>query len=426
MGGDCSENGVGFDDCYQPAKGPRRPMRWSDTFRFAATALGGARLRTGLMLVAMAIGVAAVVLLAALGDGARRYVTGQFSALGTHLLIVMPGRNETTGGAPPMLSETPRDLTLADAEALGRIPQVVRVAPLNVGEAPVAWHSREREVPIWGATAEMQQVRQMALGEGQFLPPGDPTRPASVAVIGAKVRDELFRGSAPLGEWIRIGDRRFRVIGVLAQKGQSLGVDIDELVVIPVASAQQLFNEGSLFRILVEARSRTEVATAQQVISQRLAELHEGEEDVTVVAQDSVLATFDRILGALTLAVAGIAAISLVVAGVLIMNVMLVAVTQRTSEIGLLKALGATPQRILTLFLAEAVLLSLLGALIGLALGEAGSWLLRLLYPSLPATPPTWSVVAGVGIALVAGLLFGTLPARRAARLDPVQALSRR
>jgi putative ABC transport system permease protein len=247
-----------------------------------------------------------------------------------------------------------------------------------------------------------------------------------VCVIGWKVRQELFGARPPLGEWVRIGDRRFRVVGVLAQQGQSLGLDIDEVVILPVVSAQQLFNLPSLLRILVEVRAHEDVQAARLDILRVLRERHEGEEDVTVVTQDAVLATLDRILVALTLALGGIASISLAAAGILIMNVMLIAVSQRTSEIGLLKALGASPAQIRLLFFAEAAVLSAIGALLGSVLGQVGSLAIRHIYPELPAFPPPWAVAAALGTALVTGILFSLLPARRAARLEPARALARR
>jgi putative ABC transport system permease protein len=401
-------------------------MKAEDALAFAFGAVRGYRTRSLLMMLAMAIGVAAVVLLTALGDGARQYVTGQFASLGTNLLIVLPGRSETTGGGLPMgMPATPRDLTLDDALALQRSRLVRRVAPIVVGSAAVSWGGRERDVPIMGSTAELEPVRHLTLAQGRFLPTGDPRRATPVCVLGTKVRDELFGAHRALGEWVRIGDRRFRVIGILASEGRSIGVDMEELVVVPVASAQMLFNAPSMFRILVEANGREAIGRAKQFVVRTLKARHQGEEDVTVVTQDAVLATFDNIFRALTLTVAGIGGISLAVAGILVMNVMLVAVSQRTAEIGLLKALGAPARQILLLFLAEAAMLSLLGALLGVLVGEAGSLLLSHLYPVLPARAPLWAVAAGLGVAVGTGLLFGVLPARRAARLDPVQALAR-
>ena len=365
-----------------------------DHLRFAYSALHGYRLRTALMLLAMAIGVAAVVLLTALGEGARRYVTGEFASLGTHLIIVIPGRNETTGGAIPFGGETTRDLTLDDALALQRHSQVLRVAPIVIGSTSVSHGNREREVVTMGSTASLKPVRHLELAQGRFLPELDYARSAPLCVIGTTIRNELYGQETAVGNWLRVGDRRCRVIGVLTGSGVSIGVDTDELVVIPVGTAMQMFNTASLFRIIVEVKSREAIPQVEEFMRKTLRERHEGEEDVTIITQDAVLSTFDRIFNALTLALAGIASISLLVAGVLIMNVMLVAVTQRTAEIGLLKAIGATPHQIQGLFLIEAAMLSLFGGLIGLGIGLAGSQLIGHLYPVLPVVAPGWAIAA--------------------------------
>ena len=247
-----------------------------------------------------------------------------------------------------------------------------------------------------------------------------------MCVLGAKVKQELFGSEAAVGEWLHIGDRRFRVIGLLARQGESMGMNTDDLVIIPVASAQMLFNTQALFRVLIEAKSRDQIVHAQKDAEEIMQRRHGGERDVTVITQDAVLATFDRILRALTLAMGGIAAISLSVAGVLIMNVMLIAVAQRTQEIGLLKALGAPPGEIRRLFFAEAALLSMVGCVAGLLLGEVGSVIIGQIYPTLPVSAPWWAVLAAVGTALLTGILFSVWPARRAAKLDAVTALARR
>jgi putative ABC transport system permease protein len=402
-------------------------MTLRDTLALAWGSLRGFRTRSVLMGLAMSIGVSAVVILTALGEGARRYVVSEFSALGTHLIIVFPGRTETGGNLPGMLvGRSPRDLTLADALALSNSRHVARVAPLNIGSAQISVGSRARDVPVLGTTHEFAQIRKMELSLGHFLPDADPSAPQPFAVIGEELRQELFGGQSPLGQWVRIADRRFRVVGVFAPQGQALGFNTDELVAVPVASAQQLFNQESLLRILVDARSREALEPAREDIRRILIERHEGEEDVTVVTQDAVLATFDRILRTLTIAVGGIAAISLAVAGILIMNVMLIAIAQRTREIGLLKAIGASASHIRRLFLAEALALSIVGALVGYVLGMIGVAAIGWLYPNFPAAAPAWAVVAAVGTALVTGLTFSVAPARRAARLDPVTALARR
>jgi putative ABC transport system permease protein len=401
-------------------------MKTEDVVRFCARSIAGYPLRTGLMLLAMAIGVASVVVLTALGEGARRYVSDQFVSLGTHLLIVLPGRSETTGGPPPLLGQTPRDLTLEDALALERSSAIRRVAPIIVGSAPVAHGGLDREATILGSTSELYEVRNLSMAQGRFIPPGDPSRAESVCVLGHKVKKELFGNNSPLGRFVRIGERRFRVIGVLAKKGQSIGVDMSDLAIIPVASAEALFNRYSLFRILIQAKGRDAIPRAKRTVLEIIRERHDGEDDITVITQDAMLATFDRIFTALTLAVGGIAAISLAVAGILIMNVMLIAVSQRTSEIGLLKAVGAPGGQIMRLFLSESAMLSLMGAAVGLVLSAVGIFILGRLFPEFPVNIPLWSLAASVGVALASGLVFGVLPARRAARLDPVAALSRR
>jgi putative ABC transport system permease protein len=401
-------------------------VRAADLLEFALRVVRGYRARTVLILLAMGIGVAAVVAVSSIGEGARLYVVNQFGSLGTHLVIVLPGRSETAGAMPGVLmGRTPRDLTLDDALALKRSPAVRRIAPLIVGAGDVRVGARVREGPVLGSTTELMAIRGMALAQGRFLPEGDPRDAEPVCVIGATLARELFPGRAVLGEWLRIGDRRFRVLGVLAAQGESLGFNTDEIVIVPVAAAQALFNTEALFRVLVEAKSREAIPAAKADAEEILRERHEGKRDVTVITQDAVLATFDRILRALTLAV-GVAAISLAVAGILIMNVMLISVTQRRGEIGLLKALGATGGQIAAAFIAEAVLLALGGATVGLAAGKLAQVLIGQIYPAVPFTPPWWAVIAAPLTALGTAVAFAVAPARRAARLDPVQALSRR
>ncbi len=401
-------------------------MRAADVLSYAYGGVVGYRLRSALMLFAMAVGVASVVMLTGLGEGARRYVTGEFASLGTHLLIVLPGRNETTGGAPPLLGETPRDLTLDDALALKRSASVRRIAPVTVGSAPVSFQQREREVMTIGTTWEFLHVRRLKILSGRFLPETDPRRAVPVCVLGGKLKRELFGNRAAVGQWVRVGDRRFRVIGVLASEGRAIGLDLEDMVVVPVASAQALFDTPSLFRILVEARSESLIESARREILAIVRARHEGEDDITVITQDAVIGTFNKIFTALTMTVGGIAAISLAVAGILIMNVMLVAVSQRTAEIGVIKALGATRRNILTLFITEAGVMAAAGAGIGLALGYAAAAVTAQIYPVLSITAPLWAAASALMLAVGLGIVFGVLPARRAAALDPIAALARR
>lgn len=383
-------------------------------------------LRAALIILAMSIGVASVNVLTALGDSARNYVVHEFESLGTHLVIVLPGRTETTGGHPPLFGETPRDLTLDDAAALFRSRQVAAIAPVSIGSAPVSVGGLERETNVMGSTHALLRVRHLTIAQGQFLPEADADKEISVCVIGKTISDELFAHQQAVGQWLRINDRRFRVIGVLAKEGQSIGTGFDELIIVPVASAQALFDSHSLFRILIEAHSEAAMYKAVDEVRNIIKLRHEGEDDVTVITQDSVVNTFDKILTALTFTVAGIAAVSLAVAGVLVMNVMLVSVSQRTAEIGLLKALGATQAQLQRWFLCEAALLSLAGAVVGSVIGQFGILVLQWLYPNFPVALPLWARLSALAVALATGLIFGVMPARKAARLDPVAALARR
>ncbi len=377
------------------------------------------------MLLAMAIGVSSVLLLTAVGEGTRRYVNNQFMNLGSHLLIVMPGKLETTGGQPPILSATEVDLTIGDAIALTRSHSIRRVAPLALGSAPISYDQRERTVNVIGSTASLYEVRKLKMSAGRFLPGGDPTRGAAIAVIGDTLKTELFGSSTALGQRIRIDGQKFRVIGVLEAAGAAgVGMDLRDTAVIPVATAQRLFDSPSLFRVMVEADGHNAIPRAEKAIIDILRVRHNGEEDVTVITQDAMLATFNTILSSLTYAVGGIAAISLAVAGILIMNVMLVAVSQRKAEIGLLKAIGSPGSQILRLFLAEATMLALLGTFAGLVLGFSGVWGLAIALPDFPIGVPYWAPIAATGTSLATGMVFCLLPARRAARLDPVLALA--
>jgi putative ABC transport system permease protein len=370
----------------------------------------------------VAIGVASVVLLTGLGEGARVYVTGEFASLGSNLLIALPGKTETQGAAP-FISTAPNDLTLADAEAIERrVPGVTRTAPLSLGAAAVSHAERSRNTTILATTPEFLEIRRIQVQSGRFLP---QEADAPVCVLGAAIARELFGGTNPLGQLIRIGEHRFRVIGVTAPRGVSIGTDLDEIVYMPVETGMRIFNKTSLFRLLIEVSAHQRVEDVRRAVLGLLAERHH-EEDVTVLTQDAVLSTFNQILRVLTAALAGIATISLGVAGVGIMNVMLVSVAERTREIGLLKALGATGRQIASVFLVEAALVSTSGGLVGLAAGLGGGVLLEQLVPEFPARAPLWAVAAALLVSVAVGLAFGWLPARNASRLDPVDALMRR
>lgn len=397
-----------------------------DLLQFAWTALRGHRLRSVLSTLGVTIGVASVVLLTALGEGARIYVTGELATLGSDLLIVLPGRVETAGSMP-FIGGVPHDLTLADANVLRhRIPLIKRLAPLTLGQATVSYGALNRTIPIIGTSSEFLDLRRLHVARGTFLPAGELDRGSPVCVIGTTIQQELFKGANPLGEILRIGEWRFRIIGVMAPKGESVGFNLDDIVLIPVATAMKVFNQTTLFRLMIEANSYDDLTPLKEDIKKVMIERHGGEEDVTLVTQDSVLASFNKIFTALTLALAGIAAISLTVAGIGIMNVMLVSVSERTSEIGLMKAVGVTPTQIVLAFLAEASLLSIIGGILGLITAQILVKVSVHVLPDLPAQVPDWAVLSALLIAISVGIGFGVWPARRASRLDPILALARR
>ena len=404
--------------------GETQPMRPADLLQFCTQTLLRQRARGAMILFSMGLGVAAVLILTALGVGARGYVLNEFASIGKNVLIMFPGRNETTGGIPPIMGQAARDITLEEAYLLkARISAVEEIAPLILGSSRVAFDERAREVPIFGTTPLFLRVRHLLLGQGRNLAGGDFRRAQNEIIIGEKLKGELFGAAPAIGEFVRVGDSRFRVIGVLQGRGDAMGVDMSDAAIIPVAAAQRLFNVAGLFRVLIELNGSASVPDAKKQIEAAMREFHQDELDVTVVSPDAMLATFDKILIAMTLAVGAIGAISLFVAGVLIMNVMLISVSQRTREIGLLKALGASSRDILRIFLTEAMLLTGAGAVFGVVFGLLVIRIARALIDDVPFDAPLWAIVTAAATALITGLAFAWMPARRASSLQPVDAL---
>lgn len=389
-------------------------------------ALRAHRVRTRLTVAAVAIGVAAVLLLTTLGQSARAYVVEQFTGIGANLLVVLPGRVETGGAGAAFAGGSMKPLTLDDAEALARrVPGVAAWAPVSAGVAVVSAGPRERSMTVMGSTPAFVTVRDVAVRIGRNLPPIDPHQPAQACLLGHKAARELFPGANPLGEPVRVGDQRFRVTGVLAPVGQQLGLDFDDLVVIPVANAQRLVNREGLFRVIVKIHS-AEALPAAEAAARRVLQDRHGDEDFTLVTPRALLGALDDILAALTLALAAIAAVSLGVAGVGVMNVMLISVAERVPEVGLMKAVGASRGQVLAVFLAEAALLAGSGGLAGVAVGFVGARALALAVPAFPVVTPLWAVEAALGVSVVVGLVFGAVPAARAARVPPIEALAGR
>lgn len=396
-------------------------ITWRDLVQFALGAIRAHRLRSGLTALGIAVGIAAVVLLTSIGEGVQRFVLQEFTQFGTNLVAIQPGRT-TTLGVPGSLLGTVRPLTIADATALERLPGVLATVPILSGNAQVEGAGRRRRTNLIGAGADLPVVFRAAPASGRFLPHDDAEAPRALAVLGPVLRRELFGERNPLGQPIRIAGERFVVVGVMASKGQFLGFDLDDAVYVPAARALAIYDREGLMEIDVVYAPGAPVDEIVAGIKRRLIARH-GREDFTIITQQQMLEVLGSILSVLKFAVGALGGISLVVGGVGILTIMSIAVTERRAEIGLLRAVGTPRRTVLGLFLVEAVALSALGGVAGLVAGAGGAWLLGRLVPALPVhTPWTFAVLAIVVSALV-GLAAGVLPARRAALVDPVEAL---
>ena len=397
-------------------------MRIQDQLLFNVRSLSRQRFRTLMQLIAMAIGVFSVVLLTGLGEGGRQFVVAEFSVLGNDILIVLPGRKETTGGMPPLTGGT-RDITLQDAQALSRLRNVDGIAPLVVGKAEVNYGGRSKESLIIGANPAFFAMRHLTIQQGQGLPLIELDQARPVCVLGPELKKELFAAQAALGQWLKISGSRCRVIGILANSGTGLGFDMNNALIIPVASSMQLFDTQGLYRVMIDVHSLAGMNKLSKEVERVMQERHEGELDITVITPASLLSAFDDILAVITLSISAIGGISLFVAGVLIMNMTLISVSQRTAEIGLLKALGASSKQVRILFVSEALLLCLVGSILGIISAEILLGLARQQFNDLQFIAPWWASVFALFVSLTCGLIFSWLPAKRAANLPPVEAL---
>jgi putative ABC transport system permease protein len=397
-------------------------MRVTDLFSLAFEALRAHRLRYGLSALAVAVGVCAVVLMSSVGEGARLFMVEQLSAFGTSVVGINPGKVETAG-IPGAMGGSARRLTLDDARALARLPGVVAATPYAGGSSLVEAGNRGRRVIVMGVGGQAPRTWSMKVGAGSFLPDVDWERGMPVAVLGPTLKRELFGEANALGEVVRIGKARFRVVGLMESKGTMLGFDLDDVAYIPVANAMRLFNRPELAEIDLLARSIDESALVAERARALMVERHGGEEDVTVVTQRDAMRTVDGIMRVVTGTVTAIAAISLLVGAIGIFTILWIVVHERVREIGLVKALGGTRAQVLAWYLCEAALTALAGGVAGLALGAGGSALASQLLPGLKAYTPPGVVGAALGMAIGVGLLAGVAPALRAVSLDPIEAL---
>jgi len=396
-------------------------MRIGDQLHFITTSIRAKPLQSFLTGLGIAVGIAAVILLTSMGEGLQRFVVAEFTQFGANLIAVNPGKVNTMG-TPLGVLGSERLLTLEDSEALRRLPQVEAVVPMVQGNVEISAEGRTRRITLYGVGAEMDRAFRMQVGSGRFLPPDDPRLPRPFVVLGAKVADELFPGESPLGRRIQIGNQPGRVIGVMEPKGQILGFDMDDTAYIPAGRALDLFERDGLMEIDVLYRHGYQAEEVVAAIRRILVNRH-GQEDFTVTTQQQMLDVLGSVLSMLTVAVGALGGISLLVGSVGIFTVMTIAVRERTAEIGLLRAVGASQQQILLLFLFEGTVLAGLGGAAGLAGGFCCAWLIHALVPLLPVHTPWSFVVFAELLSMLIGIVAGILPARQAARLDPVEAL---
>jgi len=396
-------------------------MLIKDFIKLAFSSVIGLRTRSFLTALGIAIGIAAVVLLTSIGEGIHRFVLAEFTQFGTNLISIVPGKTTTMGLSGAVLSNV-RPLSLDDALALKRIPQVKAIEPVIQGNAEVEANKKSRRTTVFGVGSNVPAVWQIQVARGRFLPADDPRTARAFAVLGSKLQQELFGDKNSLGQRIRIGGERYRVIGVMESKGQILGFDLDDAIYIPAAKSMSMFNRESLMEIDLVYRAGADANEVADNIKKLLLARH-GDEDFTITTQEQMLDTLGNILGILTLAVAALGSISLFVGGVGILTVMTIAVRERTPEVGLLRAIGASRSQILLLFLSEAITLSSIGGVAGLIIGGGGALLLALAIPALPTQLSWHYILLAELLAVFIGLIAGVAPAIRAANLNPVEAL---
>ena len=396
-------------------------MNTLDTLRFAMGSLNSHRLRTLLSASGIAIGIAAVILLTSIGEGIQRFVLSEFTQFGTNIISINPGKTSTHGASVGAISSS-RPLTIEDAIALKSSSYAQYTNAGLMGNAEVRVGGLNRRVSVLGEGPDFARAFNMKVSIGQFLPADDLRNPRAFAVLGSKTKTELFGSKNPLGSSIQVGSSRFRVIGVMASKGQVLGFDLDDTVYIPTARALELFNRTGVMEIQIAYLPGAPLDAVVQDAKRILIARH-GREDFTMRPQQQMLDTLSTVLEVLTFAVAALGGVSLMVGAVGMVTLMHIAVAERVSEIGLLTALGATRARIRILFLMESTVLSTLGGLVGLVVGTSIAWILKTLVGGLPVSIPWDYVMGALALSVLVGLAAGVVPAMRAARMDPVEAL---
>ena len=396
-------------------------MKFKDLFLFSSFSIISQKMRSFLTSLGIAIGVICVIFLTGLGQGLQSYIVSQFTQFGSNIISIVPGKTETMG-MPLGIFGTVKPLTFEDAKALERLPVIEFAVPVSAGNGEIEYGEKMRRSMVVGTGADYDVIVDATDMLGEYLPHDNPKSPRSLAVLGPEMRDELFGDVNPLGEIVRVNSERFRVIGVLPPKGDFLGFNLDDAIYIPMAKFQSMFNLNNFQEIDVVHYERYETEEAVASIKRLIIDRH-GSEDVTITTQANMLETLNDIMQWLKFTVAAFGGISLLVGGVGIFTIMTVAVNERTSEIGVLRAVGASQKKIRDVFLLESIFLAILGAVLGLSIGFAAIYAALLFYPDMPIAIAWDYIVYAVLISLSIGLLAGFLPARAAAQLDPIEAL---
>jgi putative ABC transport system permease protein len=396
-------------------------MLWPDVLTLALRSISSHKQRSLLTALGLIIGIAAVVILTSIGRGIHHYVLAEFTQFGTHLIAVYPGKTTTFGVSGSTIS-TVRPLSINDTISMQRLDYVIAVMPVVQGNALIEAGNKQRRANVFGISAALPQVWQFKVNSGHFLPDDSLENPRAFAVLGSKMHTELFGASSAIGQRIRIGNDRFRVVGTMEAKGQMLGFDLDDCVYIPSGKAMEMFDRQSLMEIDVLYDSQSSSERVEQNIKRHLI-LRHGSEDFTIITQNQMLKKMDSVLSVLTMAVGALGSISLLVGSVGIFTIMTIAVSERVTEIGLLRAIGAERYVVFKLFLSEALLLSLFGGSVGVGFGILIVQILNSLLPELPVQFAWNYIVLAFFISFIIGISTGVLPAVKAAKLNPLEAL---
>jgi len=389
-------------------------------WRYILKTISKNKVRSGLTALGIIIGVWAVIVLISIGNGLKLYINQQFESLGANSIYIMPYNQEQLRGQGGSFSTGPKiTFSQKDLDRLKRIESAQLVVPTYTTSAVISYKDKEIVTELHGTTAEIREAMNLDLALGQFFNLSQQEGGRDVVVLGWKVKDKLFGENNPIGWKIKIDERYFKVVGVIKQKGGGLGSNIDNQAYIPYRAAWKLADKKEFNFILVKAESKDEIAGLKEKIKKILAKEYD-EEDFSITDQSELLGVISNILNILTAALSGIAAISLIVGGVGIMNVMFVSVSERTREVGLRKAVGATNKDILFQFLAESVALSIVGGVIGFLLAMATASIINRFFP---ASITLWSVILSIAVSSLVGIIFGITPARKASKLSPVEAL---